>query len=64
MRHEGKHRHWTPKREDLGKPLRIDDSSQQGMRSANVMQRLSALGEMTGGLTHDLRNIFAAIIHA
>jgi hypothetical protein len=32
-----------------------------GRRSALAAQRITALGEMTGGIAHDLRNILAVI---
>jgi signal transduction histidine kinase len=45
---------------DIGAP-RIDSSPSPTSASARAAQRLSVLGEMTGGIAHDFKNILAVI---
>jgi signal transduction histidine kinase len=46
---------------DVCAPLGIDSSSSPASLSARAAQRLSALGEMTGGIVHDFRNILSVV---
>jgi signal transduction histidine kinase len=46
---------------DAGEPLLIDGSPRPAPLSALATQRLSVLGEMTGGIAHDFRNILSLI---
>src|SRR5215204_3848420 len=45
----------------VSEPLRIDGTSPAAPLPARPAQRLSALGEMTGGIAHDFRNILSII---
>jgi signal transduction histidine kinase len=47
--------------DDVGAPLRINSSPSPASLSTRAAQRLSVLGEMTGGIAHDFRNILAVI---
>ena len=46
---------------DVGTPLLIDSSPSSAPLLARATQRLSVLGEMTGGIAHDFRNILSLI---
>lgn len=46
---------------DAGEPLLINGSPRPAPPSALATQRLSVLGEMTGGIVHDFRNILSLI---
>ena len=55
-----KNRPFSAVSNDVGAP-RIDISPSPASLSARAAQRLSVLGEMTGGIAHDFRNILAVI---
>jgi signal transduction histidine kinase len=61
MRHGDKNRQLGAVSDDVSKLLRIDGSSPPGTHSARAAPRLSPLGEMTGGIAHDFRNILSII---
>ena len=46
---------------DLYEPVRIDVGGSSAELSARAAQRFSVLGEMTGGIAHDFRNILSVI---
>src|SRR3546814_11985244 len=61
MPYGGKNRQLNPIIGDVGEPARIDVGRSSTELSQRVAQRLSALGEMTGGIVHDYRNILSVI---
>lgn len=60
MLHGEKNRSFSAVSNDVGAP-RIDSSPAPASLSARAVQRLSVLGEMTGGIAHDFRNILSII---
>lgn len=61
MLHAGKNTQLNEVSSDAGAPLWIDSSPSPAPIPARAMQRLSVLGEMTGGIAHDFRNILSLI---
>src|SRR3546814_8822567 len=61
MPYGGKNRQLNPIIDEVGEPARIDVGRSSTELSQRVAQRLSALGEMTGGIVHDYRNILSVI---
>ena len=61
MLHGDKNRQFSAVTDDVGEPVWIDVSCPSAELSARAAQRLSVLGEMTGGIAHDFRNILSVI---
>jgi len=61
MRHGTQNTQLSAINNDADEPLRVDVSPPPMALSARAAQRLSVLGEMTGGIVHDFRNILSVI---
>lgn len=61
MLHVEKNRQLNDISNDAGAPLLIDGSLPSAPLSALATRRLSVLGEMSGGIAHDFRNILSLI---
>jgi signal transduction histidine kinase len=61
MRREDTHRQPSARIDDGDEPARSDLGHRSAELSARALQRLSVLGEMTGGIAHDFRNILSII---
>ncbi len=57
----GKNRQVSATKYDANERVQLDPSRLSAELSARTMQRFSMLGEMTGGIAHDFRNILAVI---
>lgn len=61
MRNVERYRKPVAVNKNVAQPARIGDSSPPAALPASASHRLSVLGEMTGGIAHDLRNILSVI---